>query len=181
MIDFERRIPRGERRDRVHLAADRLISRAQAEKWTLGQAPGFWTRDLSVAWQSTSDRSRPFVFAIVGDSAASAGAPRALWMGAGTGQGRPMLLRAHPLLDSDVVNGPMFGRRITFGNAESQHPLRQTVTGSIAVAVFVDAARAWDGLGGLDASPFQVEPARVSFPASAGCGRHSSRRRSRPS
>lgn len=154
-----------------HWLRDLIIARAQAEVWTLGRGQGFWTRDLSVAWQSRSDRSRPFVFAIVGDSAASAGSPRALWMGAGTGLGRPMLLRAHPLLDSDVVRGPMFGRRITFANAEYQHPLRQAITGSIAVAAFVDAAQVWDGLGGLATSPFQVDAGvglRFRLPSDAG-------------
>jgi hypothetical protein len=157
-----------------HWLRDLIIARAQAEIWTLGRGQGFWARDLSIAWQSTSDRSHPFVFAIVGDSSASANAPRALWMGAGTGLGRPMLLRAHPLLDSDVVRGPMFGRRLTFANAEYQHPLRQAITGAIAVAAFVDAARAWDGLGGLATSPFQVDAGvglRFRLPSDAGAVR----------
>jgi outer membrane translocation and assembly module TamA len=67
-------------------------------------------------------------------------------MGAGTGQGRPVLLRAHPLLDEDVVAGPMFGRRVVFQTIEYQHPLKQTLAGAIGMAVFVDAARASGGV-----------------------------------
>jgi len=92
-------------------------------------------------------------------------------MGAGTGQGRPMLLRAHPLVRTDIVQGPMFGRHFTFGTVEYQHPLRQLLTGSIAAAAFVDAAQAWNGLGGLEASPFQVDAGvglRVRLPQDAG-------------
>jgi hypothetical protein len=140
-----------------HFAGDRVVARAEAEIWSAGGGPGFWTRDLSVAWRSTPDQSQPFVLVIVGDSAASAGAPRALWMGAGTGQGRPILLRAHPLLDHDVIASSMFGRRVAFQNVEYQHPLRRISTGSIAWAVFVDTANVWNGLGGLETSPFQMD------------------------
>ena len=108
-----------------HLMRDLIVARAQAEVWSLGRGNGFWTRDLSLAWRSSADASQPFVIAFVGDSAASEGAPRALWMGAGTGQGRPMLLRAHQLLRSDIIRGPMFGRRLRFANVEYRHPLRQ--------------------------------------------------------
>jgi hypothetical protein len=154
-----------------HLLRDLIVARAQAEVWTLGRGQAFWTHDVSFAWRTKADRSRPFLLAIVGDSATSANAPRALWMGAGTGQGRPMLLRAHPLVRTDIIRGPMFGRHFTFSTVEYQHPLRQMITGGIAAAAFVDAAQAWNGLGGLDASPFQVDAGvglRVRLPSDAG-------------
>ena len=140
-----------------HLLRDLIVVRAQAEVWTLGRGQAFWTHDVSFAWRTNADRSRPFLFAIVGDSATSANAPRALWMGAGTGQGRPMLLRAHPLVRTDIIRGPMFGRHFTVQHRQYQHPLRQMLTGGIAAAAFVDAAQAWNGLGGLEASPFHVD------------------------
>jgi hypothetical protein len=154
-----------------HLLRDLIVARADAQVWSLGRGKGFWTRDLSVAWRSSADPSQPFVIAVVGDSAASARAPRALWMGAGTGQGRPLLLRAHPLLRSDIVSGAMFGRRFTFGNVEYRHPLRRLATGSISLAAFVDAAQARDGLGGLDESPVEVDAGaglRVGLPQDSG-------------
>jgi outer membrane translocation and assembly module TamA len=82
-----------------------------------------------------------------------------------------MLLRAHPLVRTDIIRGPMFGRHFTFSTVEYQHPLRQMITGGIAAAAFVDAAQAWNGLGGLEASPFQVDAGvglRVRLPSDAG-------------
>src|SRR5262249_42632731 len=101
-----------------HLFADRAIPRAQAGHWSFGAGGTLWTRDLTVSWRSTIDVTRPAVFALLGDSTASVEAPRALWMGAGTGEGRPVLLRAHPLLDDDVIAGPNFGRHVVFSTTE---------------------------------------------------------------
>jgi hypothetical protein len=67
-------------------------------------------------------------------------------MGAGTGQGRPMLLRAHPLLTDEVVTSQTFGRHLAYGTTEWVHPIRQVRTGTIGYSLFVDAARAWHGL-----------------------------------
>ena len=40
-----------------------------------------------------------------------------MWSGAGTGHGRDVLLRAHPLLHGGVVRG-VFGPRLTYGGSE---------------------------------------------------------------
>ena len=79
------------------------------------------------------------------------GAPLALWSGAGTGQGRDVLLRAHPLLHDGIISDGVFGRRIVHGGAEWRRwtephgkPIR------LAPAIFVDAARAAGVLAGGD-------------------------------
>jgi hypothetical protein len=157
-----------------HVAGDRVIARAQVEHWSLGRGASFSTRDLTLSWRSTTDVTKPALFAVVGDSAASIEAPRALWMGAGTGDGRPVLLRAHPLLDDDVIAGPNFGRHVVFSTSEYQHPVRQIFTGAIDVAAFVDAVRVSDGLAGPNASTWQVDAGaglRFRLPQAGGSAR----------
>jgi hypothetical protein len=131
-----------------HVAGDRVVARAEGQVWRFGPDAGFSTRDVSLAWRSRQDPSAASWSGLGGLADASATAPRALWMGAGTGQGRPVLLRAHPLLDEDVVAGPMFGRRVVFQTIEYQHPFKQTLAGTIGMAAFVDAARASGGVVG---------------------------------
>jgi len=131
-----------------HVAGDRIVARAEGQLWRFGPEGGFSTRDVSLAWRSSQDPSAASWSSLGGLADASAAAPRALWMGAGTGQGRPVLLRAHPLLEQDVVAGAMFGRRVLFQTIEYQHPFKQTLAGTIGVAAFVDAARTSGGVIG---------------------------------
>jgi hypothetical protein len=139
-----------------HVAGDRLIARVAGEVWWR-EAGGFSSETTLVSWRSTPDVTRASWSVTAGQSMATASAPRALWMGAGTGEGRPVLLRAHPLLDANVISGPLFGRRIAFSTAEYQHPLRVTPAGIIGMAAFVDTARAWNGLAGPGASALEVD------------------------
>jgi len=157
-----------------HLAGDRLIARVEGETWWLGAGGGFSSETSMVSWCSTLDVTRASWSVTAGQSLATASAPRALWMGAGTGEGRPILLRAHPLLDANVIRGPLFGRRIAFSTAEYQHPLCLTPAGIIGIATFVDTAQAWDGLAGPGGSPFEVDVGagiRLKVPQSAGTAR----------
>ena len=73
--------------------------------------------------------------------AASAKAPLALWSGAGTGLGRDLLLRAHPLLSDGVVDGACFGRQVLRAGAEADAGLAVVGPLVLRAAVFVDAAR----------------------------------------
>src|SRR4051794_33339213 len=77
------------------------------------------------------------------DSLAASNAPLALWPGAGTGQGRDALLRAHPLIDDGIIGNAVFGRHLMSGGVEgrrwrqlSRKPVR------FAPALFLDVARA---------------------------------------
>jgi hypothetical protein len=69
-------------------------------------------------------------------------APFALWPGAGVGQGRDLLLRAHSLLHDGVIRG-VFGRQVSHGGVEWRD-WRWSVlrTVRIAPAMFLDVARA---------------------------------------
>ena len=133
----------------------RLAARAAAELWSFG-GDSFWTHDVAFWWRSTTELMDNAWVVFAGDSWASGGAPRALWMGAGTGQGRPMLLRAHPLLTDDVVTSQTFGRHLAYGTTEFERPIRRVRTGMIGYAFFADAARAWHGLD-VTRSPFELD------------------------
>ena len=145
-----------------HVFADRLIFRADAELWRLGPTGGFSTADGTLTWVSSPDDTRPSVSGLVGLYSASPLAPFDLWMGAGTGQGRPVLLRAHPLIENETLHSAMFGRQLAFATTEYNRPFRTTLAGVFSAAAFVDLAQAWHGLTGPGPSPFEVD-AGVGF------------------
>jgi hypothetical protein len=154
--------------ERDHLALDGDVERrlagdlaavvASAAWWTPGsqETPSFWTAEIRGAWRSKADADARWR-ATAEWLTASANAPLALWPGASTGNGRDLLLRAHPLLDADVVRGPAFGRRLVQGTAEYTKPIAARSLGRLLGAVFVDTARAWQRLDGATGAPFQAD------------------------
>lgn len=138
--------------------ADRVSATLAAERWlAAAPSPGFATIDATGSWRSTTHADVAAWTAVAGLSVASAGAPLAVWPGASSALGRGVLLRAHPLLDHDVVTGAVFGRRLAHASAEFTHPLRSTPLGQVSVAGFADAARAWRGMPGARTSPTELD------------------------
>lgn len=138
-------------------ARDHLALRAEAARWmSLSHGAPFGAGGLSVQWCSSGLERNDAWRGRVGLSGTTSKAPRALWSGAGTGNGRAALLRAHPLLDGGVVAGRVFGRTLAHTTVERQAwpwnlgPLR------LGWAVFVDGAKAWD-TGWAGRSPWQVD------------------------
>lgn len=66
------------------------------------------------------------------------------WPGAGAGHARPLLLRAHPLLDDGRIGGPVFGRLVAQGTIEAERDVVARGLMTLGVAAFADVARAWD-------------------------------------
>ncbi len=121
---------------------------AASESW-LG-ALRTWTLSLRSEWHSHARHEGTVWIARAGEDVAARAAPLALWSGAGTGQGRDVLLRAHPLLHDGTIRG-VFGSQLAHGGAEwrrwvqpTKKPLR------VAPAIFVDVARSARGLAGRD-------------------------------
>ncbi len=138
-------------RDHVSLAAG-------VTRWvsTQGGVP-FGTSSLSCTWSSTGlDNSGDAWLARLGASSATTEAPLALWSGAGTGNGRAPLLRAHPLLDGGVIHGRVFGRTLVHGTTERQ--VWQWHLGPLHIGwvVFVDAAKTL-ATGWAGRVPWQVD------------------------
>jgi hypothetical protein len=142
----------------LRLAHDRLALSASAGWWVpVTGSDQFGAGGLLAAWRSTDVSSRPSWSVVTGLEVASRVAPLALWAGAGTGQGRDDLLRAHPLLTGDVVTGPVFGRDVAHASFEYARPLALALAGGVSLAGFVDSARASQRVNGLEPSPFYVD------------------------
>jgi hypothetical protein len=83
--------------------------------------------------------------AAAGAARVSSAAPLALWVGAGDGHARAPLLRAHPLLHDGVIElagGSAFGRTLVDATIEARRWLDRPALLRVAVAGFVDIARA---------------------------------------
>lgn len=131
-----------------HLATDRLVVGLRGSLVT--QDVDARTVSARVQWRSAARHQGQVWIAESGIDVVTRASPLALWSGASTGQGRDVLLRAHPLLNDGVIGDGMFGRRMTHGNIEwrrwklwSGKPVR------IAPALFVDAAQAHQRAFGL--------------------------------
>lgn len=122
-------------------AGDRASLRVSASGF--GGTFRAWTSRLDGEWRSHTRHQGTVWLADAGIDLASTSAPLALWSGAGTGQGRAGLLRAHPLLDGGRITSEVFGRRLQHASGEARiwlPPVKQILR--VAPAVFVDAARA---------------------------------------
>jgi predicted double-glycine peptidase len=140
-------------------AGDRAFVEARGAYWAGGVST--WTFALRSEWRSRTRNEGPVWIARAGEDLAASDAPLALWPGAGTGQGRDVLLRAHPLLDNGIVGDGAFGRRLIHGGVESRlwlQPAHKPIR--VAPAVFLDAAR----------SSHRLEPATQPWQFDAGAG-----------
>jgi hypothetical protein len=120
-------------------------------------APGalsFATGSATARWRGRAGGTA--LTAGVSVSKTSALAPIDRWPGAGTGRARPLLLRAHPLLDDGIVGGDVFGRAVLQSSVEAERPVLSRGFLRSALAVFADAARAWQRVDGSN-SPLHVD------------------------
>lgn len=158
-------------------------SQSARDRWTLGAASATWrstgaaaaftTVALSVVWRPSAPESEGPWLVDAGLSGASHSAPLALWNGAGTGEGRDPLLRAHPLLQDGVVTGPVFGRRLAHLTVERRQWAWRAGPLRCGWALFVDAAGAAQGARDVDGA-WQVDAGaglRVGLPGLGGCWR----------
>jgi hypothetical protein len=159
--EIERRFAR----DRIGVAAD------AATYAPIAAGSAFRSAGVRLDARTSSEPSRWALAAEAGANTASAAAPFALWSGAGGGHARPALLRAHPLLDDGAIDGPAFGRTLTYANGEIQRWIDRASPLRVAVAVFSDVARASGRLPGATGAPWQIDAGiglRVRVPGSAG-------------
>jgi len=118
-----------------------------------GRLSGWWSRERPFYQGALRVRARtpdgPTVARLdVAREEVSANAPLALWPGAGTGAGRALLLRGHPLTSHGVVDGNAFGRALTSASLEVETSARAIGPVRLAIATFVDAASVARAAGG---------------------------------
>lgn len=153
------------------LAGDRVALFGEGSAWWPDGASRFAAGSVRIAVRSDARQRRLSVWAGMGYHASSATAPLALWPGAGTGQGRTLLLRAHPLIDDGIVTGAGFGRALLQGNLETRLELWHLGPIAFGVAAFADAARVWDRPDASGVQPWLMDVGagvRVLLPASSG-------------
>jgi hypothetical protein len=137
-------------------AADHLMLGLELAGWkSLDDRTRFAAAGILARW-SSKDRAHAGWRARAGVSSVTPDAPLALWPGAGTGSGRDLLLRAHPLLEDGVLTGRAFGRTLVHGGLERQSRAWTVKPLRLHWALFVDAARPWDPLD-TKPVPWQVD------------------------
>lgn len=120
-----------------HFGAGAAI-RLRGDVWPAGK---FGVASLGARWRWSRNGADRLLAAATATMASPDG-PRALWSGAGTGHGRPLLLRAHPLLDDGVISGDAFGPRLLHASVEWRQDLAVPGPLKMQIAVFGDAAAA---------------------------------------
>lgn len=139
-------------------AADRVTVAGAATFWApLRDGGSFRAASIRATARTSAVPTTVVALADIRAEFASATAPLAVWPGAGDGRARPGLLRAHPLLDDGVIEGPVFGRRVQSATLELQRWLRRPQLARIGVAVFADTAHASNRLEAATGRPFQVD------------------------
>lgn len=123
---------------------DRVSVHAETQGWARSRAR-FAANAVGLSWRSSSRPDTRNVAAAVNWRVVTDTAPLAVWPGASTGQGRDLLLRAHPLLTDGRVTGPAFGRSIAHATVELEQPLTIPIPIRVAIAAFTDAARVSSG------------------------------------
>jgi hypothetical protein len=125
---------------------DRLSVSVNATQWApLTGGSTFLSLGARLGARSSSATQGWVTRGSIGVERVGDAAPFALWPGAGEGQVRAPLLRAHPLLSDGVVDltsASAFGRTLAFGSAEMQRWFDHPTIARLGVAVFTDLARA---------------------------------------
>lgn len=126
-------------------AADRLSLLVDGTSWrSLGEGRSFEEFGAAGVFRSRV-RSRGFVVNARFDARrATTAAPLAIWPGAGTGPGRPLLLRASKLIRGGELTGEVLGRGLLHGTVEVEIPVADRGAARLGLAAFTDWARPWD-------------------------------------
>jgi hypothetical protein len=123
---------------------DRLSLSIEAAQWApLNSGSAFRSIGVHAIARSSVETRGWVIRAGAGFERVSDAAPFALWPGAGEGQVRGTLLRAHPLLRDGVVDlggSTAFGRTLTSGGIELQRWLERPALVRLGIAGFADLA-----------------------------------------
>jgi hypothetical protein len=129
----------------TRLSKDRVAVLSDATSW-LSQAAGrgFQEFGTQIAFRSSVQPRRFGASFRMDGRRATEEAPLAVWPGAGTGPGRPLLLRGSKLLRDGRVVGEAFGRGLLHATAELEMEAWSRGGVRLGVAAFSDWAKPWD-------------------------------------
>jgi len=117
---------------------DRLGLRLLADAWKGDSA--FSTASLEMIARTSTARAGRVLIVRAGAGAATTGTPADAWFAGDTGATRPILLRAHPVVDDGELRTNQLGRRILHASVEVQQ-WRRVSLARVGGAIFLDAAR----------------------------------------
>jgi len=150
------------RDEKLYVAGRAMIaagSRVDAHVTAEGWAGGAGATRLSALARATAGVWGGQLALSAGTEGVHGRTPVFLWPGAGDGNLRAPLLRAHPLVQHGTINvddGQIFARRVLHGTVEWARPLARLTLASIDAALFTDAARGWQLLDSRD-SDYQID------------------------
>jgi hypothetical protein len=129
----------------TRFSKDRVALLNEATSWFSGDAGrGFQEFGTHLAFRSSVQPRRLGVTFRMDGRRATKEAPLAVWPGAGTGPGRPLLLRGSKLLRDGRVVGEAFGRGLLHATAELEMEAWSRGGARLGVAAFTDWAKPWD-------------------------------------
>lgn len=156
------------------LFGDRAAIELHANDWiAMGGSQGFQSAGWRLQIRSSPEPRGWVALATAGADRVTSAAPLVLWPGAGDGQTRAPLLRAHPLTEDGVIalgSSAAFGRSLAYGSAEAQRWLDRPWLAHFGIAGFVDIAHAARRETG-DMSPVHIDigtGVRLRIPGMAG-------------
>lgn len=123
---------------RVQSPGGRVDSHLLVDGW-VGES-AFSTTSLDVRAKTSPEREGRVLVGRAGAALASQATPVDAWFAGDTGTVRPILLRAHPVVEDGHLQAAQLGRRIVHGSVEWQQWWTRSIVRS-AAAVFLDAAR----------------------------------------
>jgi hypothetical protein len=136
---------------------DRVSAGIAFGSWLpIGNAERFYSFDSTVRGKSSQAAELEIGWDI-GLAAVSANAPLVVWPGAGDGHARVPLLRGHRLIEDGIIRGPAFGRQLFYAHVESVRWLSRPTLAKVAVAAFIDGARATERLPGWPGKALQID------------------------
>ena len=144
----------GARDDKAYVAGRMLVAAGTAFEGHVtleGWIGGSGATRASTLGRLTFDAAGGRATLAAGMEGVHGNTPRFLFPGAGSGNTRDALLRAHPLIQDDAIRadeGQIIGRRLFHATAEWTRPLARVFVASIDAAAFVDAAHGRQLLGG---------------------------------
>jgi hypothetical protein len=104
---------------------DRLRLTGTVKQWIpVDESASFRSVGGRATFRTSADRDRTTVLTTLALDDVSGPAPLTVWPGAGGGHARDALIRAHPLLENNIVAGPAFGQRVASGTIEAQRWFR---------------------------------------------------------
>lgn len=115
----------------------------------LEQAPYYLSGMIGASWRSNLEFKKARLLARLGFSAVSNTAPLGLWpTRAGNGYARGILLRAHPLFESDAINYKVLERKLAYGGIEIEQWFSPFSFVQFSFGPFIDIASGWNPLTG---------------------------------